>query len=168
MRGTLGINDISTGETLDISNEMVTLGGYPAGLYQVVITDPDLAFNWDTHTIQTKAQASWDLAILTPHLGFGAAYGFSHAGGGLFSQLEYQINGVPQADLSDLEDVFGQLGYPIPTTEGIEVGADTGGWSFWVYGGTAINIVFVSLDLSAMYNFLSGAYGASANVRIQL
>jgi hypothetical protein len=41
------------------------------------------------------------------------------------------------------------------------------GWSFWVYGGTAINIFFIKVDLSAMYNFLNGDYGLSANLRVQ-
>lgn len=99
-------------------------------------------------------------------MGFGAAHGFSNAGGGLFSSLTY--NNANGTTLTDVQNVFETLGYPIPTVEGLEVIADANGWSFWVYGGTAFNIFFVKLDLSAMYNFLSGAYGASANVRIQL
>jgi len=165
MQGTLGINDVSTGETIDITTLMQSEGF--GGIYhRLVITDPDLAFKWDTHTIQAKAQASWNLAILTPHAGIGAAYGFSNAGGGLFSQLVYQTDDVSTFD--DVESVFSKYGYPVPTSEGLEVIADANGWSFWVYGGTAFNIFFVKLDLSAMYNFLSGTYGASANVRIQL
>ncbi|UCF96876.1 MAG: hypothetical protein JSV89_17105 [Spirochaetaceae bacterium] len=162
MRGTLGVNDVSSGETIDISVPM-NAAGY-GGLHQLIITDPDLVFNWDTHTIQAKAQASWNLAILTPHVGFGAAHGFSNAGGGLFSTLAYS----GPNDLTTVQQVFDSYGYPIPTVDGIEVSSEANGWSFWVYGGTAFNIFIVKLDLSAMYNFLSGAYGASANVRIQL
>jgi hypothetical protein len=164
LRGTVGINDVSPGETINIDAIMEPL--YGVGTYELTITDPDLAFNWDTHTIQGKAQASWDLAVLTPHVGFGVAYGFADAGGGLFSSLSY--NNENGTDLTDVQNAFEALGYTVPTSEGIEVVSDANGYSFWVYGGTAINIVFVSLDLSAMYNFLSGAYGASANVRIQL
>lgn len=162
MRGTIGITDVSTSETIDISVPMNN-AGY-VGVHQLTITNPDLAFNWDTHTIQGKVQASWDLALLTPHLGIGTAYGFSNAGGGLFSSLVY----AGPNDLSTVQQVFESYGYPIPTAEGIEITSDANGYSFWVYGGTAFNIFFVKLDLSAMYNFLSGAYGASANVRIQL
>jgi len=36
-----------------------------------------------------------------------------------------------------------------------------------VYGGTAFNIFFVKLDLSAMYNIVNGGYGGAVNVRIQ-
>ena len=147
MQGTLGINDVSPGETIDISQPM-NQAGY-VGLHQLIITDPDIVFSWDSHTIQAKAQASWNLAILTPHVGFGAAHGFSNAGGGLFSTLAY----AGPNDLVTAQQVFEDAGYTVPTAEGL---------------GTAFNIFFVKLDLSAMYNFLSGAYGASANVRIQL
>jgi hypothetical protein len=166
MQGTIGINDVSSGDQdIDISSIMSTTPFGP-GVYTLTITNPDLVFNWKTHTIQAKAQASWDLKILTPHLGFGAAHGFSNAGGGLYSTLAYSnTNG---STLADVQDAFEKLSYPIPTTEGLEISSDADGWSFWVYGGTAINIVFLRLDLSAMYNFLSGTYGASANVRIQL
>ncbi len=166
MRGTIGINDVSSSETINIDEIMEPTYGPPATAYELTITNPDLAFNWETHTIQGKVQASWDLAILTPHLGFGAAYGFSNAGGGLYSTLTY--NGEGGLTLADVQDEFAKYGYPIPTTDGIEITSDANGYSFWVYGGTAFNIFFVKLDLSAMYNFLSGAYGASANVRIQL
>jgi hypothetical protein len=161
LRGRIGINDISSGETIDISSIMESRS-YPAGLYELIITDPDLVFQWDTHTIEAKAQASWNLAFLTPHLGLGAAYGISNAGGGLFSSLA--VNGTT---LADVQSVFAYYGYPVPTAQGVEVVSKANGWSFWVYGGTAINIFFLKLDLSAMYNFLSGDYGASVNLRLQ-
>jgi hypothetical protein len=166
MQGALGINDVGSGPTvIDIESIMTTYYPYPAGTYTITVADPDLVFSWQTHTIQAKAHASWDLAILTPHVGFGAAHGFSQAGGGLFSSLSYQLdNGTPQ----EVADAFEAFGYPIPTAEGIEIVSDANGWSFWVYGGTAFNIGFIVLDVSALYNFLSGAYGASANVRLQL
>jgi hypothetical protein len=166
MQGTIGINDVSSGETIDVTSYMLA-EGYTGTYYRLVITDPDLAFNWETHTIQAKAQASWDLALLTPHLGFGAAHGFSSAGGGLFSQLSLDSDDLGFT-IDDVVSVFNKYGYPVPTSEGIDISSDANGWSFWVYGGTAFNIVFLSIDLSAMYNFLSGTYGASANVRIQL
>jgi len=170
MQGTLGIKDAGTGDTTIDITDVMNLAydpDFPANEYTLTITDPDLIFNWETHTIQAKAQASWDLALLTPHVGFGAAHGFSTAGGGLFSTLVYDP-GTSGRPFQDVQDAFESLGYPIPTAQGLEINSEANGWSFWVYGGTALNIVFLRLDLSAMYNFLSGAYGASANVRIQL
>jgi hypothetical protein len=90
LRGTIGINDVSSGETIDITDVMnLYYPAQPPDTYKLTISDPDLVFNMNTHTIQAKAQASWDLALLTPHIGFGAAYGISSAGGGLFSALTY-------------------------------------------------------------------------------
>jgi hypothetical protein len=167
LRGRIGINDIASGETIDISAIMGSRGWDGLAQHDLIITDPDLVFQWDTHTIEAKAQASWNLLIFTPHLGLGAAYGISKAGGGLFSSLTYQTTDAGMPTMADVQDAFAYYGYPVPTAQGIEVVSAANGFSFWVYGGTAINIFFVKLDLSAMYNFLNGDYGASVNVRLQ-
>ncbi len=171
LRGRIGINDIASDETIDITSVMNGAGyttyGTTPGSYELFFTNPDLLFTWDTHTIDVKAQASWNLAFLTPHLGLGAAYGISNAGGGLSSTMQFMEGGTPNPDLTDLQAAFASYGYPVPTAQGVEVVSQANGWSFWVYGGTAINIFFVKLDLSAMYNFLNGDYGASVNVRLQ-
>ena len=168
LRGRVGIVDVSSGETIDITALMIAEGYTGGTLYELTVTDPDLEFRWDTHTIEAKAQASWNLLLFTPHVGVGAAYGISNAGGGLFSQLTYNDNDPAVITLADVQDVFASYGYPIPTASGLEVISEANGWSFWVYGGTAINIFFIKVDLSAMYNFLNGDYGASVNLRLQL
>jgi len=65
---------------------------------------------------------------------------------------------------------FAAAGYPEPelSADGFLVKAEANGFSTWVYGGTSINLFFLRLDLSAMYNFIGGGWGASANVRVQL
>ena len=84
------------------------------------------------------------------------------------STLSY-VTRTPDAPLWPIvQNAFASYGYPVPTATGIEVVSDANGWSFWVFGGTAINIFFVKVDLSAMYNFLNGDYGGSVNVRLQL
>jgi hypothetical protein len=164
VRGQIGITDVSTGETIDLTAEMMPyLGGT---FHELIFTDPDLVFNWDTHMIEAKAQASWNLFILTPSIGIGAAYGISNAGGGLSSSIVYNTNSG--ASFSDLQDALASAGYAVPSASGLEVMSEANGWSFWVFGGTAINLFFVKIDLSAMYNFLNGDYGGSVNVRVQL
>ena len=91
----------------------IPFGYAPGDTYSLVVTNPDLLFKWHTHSIQTKAQVSWNLSLLAPQLGIGAAYGISDAGGGHYSQLEYYRNGALQPDLTEVEDAFGQLGYPL-------------------------------------------------------
>jgi hypothetical protein len=166
LRGRIGIADLPFGQNIDISTYM-NAEGY-GGTHELVMTNPDLVFTWDTHAIEAKVQASWKLLIFTPSVGLGGAYGISNAGGGLFSNLEYYEGGVPNPDLTNVQSVLAKYGYAVPTAQGIEVLSSANGWSFWVYGGTAINIFFIKVDLSAMYNFLNGDYGASVNLRLQL
>jgi hypothetical protein len=165
VRGRIGVTDVASEQRINIHDAMVGYG-YPEDTYELIVANPDLVFTWDTHTIEAKAQASWNLFVLTPSLGIGAAYGISTAGGGLDSALTYEVGGVP-GNLADVQTVFESYGYTVPTASGIEVISKANGWSFWVYGGTAINIFFLKVDLNAMYNFLNGDYGLSANLRLQ-
>ena len=72
--------------------------------------------------------------------------------------------------IQEIKDAFATYGYTIDELDntGISITSDANGYSFWIYGGTAINIVVLSIDLSAMYNFLSNSYGGAVNLRIQL
>ena len=164
LRGRIGITDVSASQTINLYDYLQPI--YGGTTHELIFTEPDLTFNWDTHTIEAKAQASWNLLLFTPHVGLGAAYGISNAGGGLSSTVVYSNDAGVTED--QMKDVLESLGYPIPTANGLEVISEANGWSFWVYGGTAINIFFIKVDLSAMYNFLNGDYGASVNLRLQL
>lgn len=167
LRGTLGITDVVSGEVVDIHDAMVAAGAGGTTTDVLQFTDPDLNFSWDSHVFEGKLQASWDLGVLTPHVGLGGAYGVSNAGGGLFSEVVYLKDGTPTS-LSEVETALEGSGYPIPTVDGLEVMSTANGYSFWVYGGTAVNIFIVRIDLSAMYNLVNKDYGASVNVRVQL
>lgn len=164
LRGRIGITDVSASQTINLYDYLQPI--YGGTTHELIFTEPDLTFNWDTHTIEAKAQASWNLLLFTPHVGFGAAYGISNAGGGLSSTVVYSNDAGVTED--QMKDVLESLGYPVPTANGLEVISEANGWSFWVYGGTAINIFFIKVDLSAMYNFLNHDYGASVNLRLQL
>ncbi|UCF98369.1 MAG: hypothetical protein JSV89_02270 [Spirochaetaceae bacterium] len=137
----------------------------------IEITSPELTFALKTSTFVGKVQASWNLAILTPHLGIGAAYGLSTAGGGLSSDVLYNgVSPMTPSEIQQIIDAFASYGYSIDELDntGIKISSDADGFSFWVYGGTAINIFFIKVDLSAMYNLLSKSYGGALNVRFQL
>jgi len=166
LKGSVGIPDIATGsKTIGLPNVAPLVAPY-----ELTVTSPELTFAMQTSTFVGKLQASWDLKVLTPHLGIGAAYGLSSAGGGLSSDVLY--NGAPMSatDIENIKDVLATYGYTVDELDntGISIGSDANGYSFWVYGGTAINIVFLTIDLSAMYNLVSSSYGGAVNVRIQL
>ena len=172
MRGNVGVPDV-----IGTGDYDVDLTAYTGGVLRA--TAPELAFIWDTHTFVGKVQASKNLFLFTPHIGLGAAYGVSNAGGGLSSSVLYDPDGIgvapfsPLAQPEDIDAIIAALtaaGQPVPdlSSDSILISSDASGFSFWVYGGTAINILILKVDLSAMYNLLSKSYGGAVNVRIQL
>ncbi len=167
MRGNVGVPDV-----IGTGDYDVDLSAYSLGVLRA--TAPELAFTWDTHTFVGKVQASKKLFLFTPHIGLGAAYGVSNAGGGLSSSVEYDdgsgFQPITQSEIDAIKDALAAAGQPVPDidSESILVSSDADGFSFWVYGGTAINILILKVDLSAMYNLLSKSYGGAVNVRIQL
>jgi hypothetical protein len=164
MRGTVGVPDI-----VGTGDYEVDLSDYgPLGT--LTATAPELTFTWRTHTFVGKLQASKKLLIFTPHLGLGTAYGVSSAGGGLSSEIKYNGHAITDSEIDMIEAALTAAGEEVPdlSSDSILVTSDANGFSFWVYGGTAINIFFIKIDLSAMYNFLSGGYGGAVNVRLQL
>jgi hypothetical protein len=166
MRGSVGVPDV-----FGSGDYTVDLQPY-GGILQA--SAPDLSLVWDTHTFIGKIQASKDLFLFTPHIGLGVAYGASNVGGGLSSTIEYDDGGgfqpLTQSDINTITAALNAAGQPVPdlSSDGILVTSSQGGTSFWVYGGTAINIFIVKVDLSAMFNFLSKSYGGAVNVRVQL
>ena len=170
LKGGVGIADVTTGTTVDIHDLMVADGLPPGDTYELVFSDPDLDFTWESHVIEAKVQLSKNLLIFTPHVGASAAYALASAvGGGLLSDVEYLRNGVP-GTWSEVVDAFDNAGETPPTEDqGFTVAADApAGWAFKVFGGTSVNLLFLRLDLDAYYNVLTGAYGGNVNFRFEL
>ncbi len=171
LRGAVGVPDLmGTGNT-DINLSSI----YGGSTYILRVTAPEASFSWQTHTIMAKAQVSKNLLIFTPSLGVGAAYGRSSAGGGLSSSVQYSTDGttfntMTDAEIQNLKDQFVAAGLTPPevSAQGILVSSAVNGWSFWAFGGVALNLLFIKVDVSGMYNLVSGSYGASANLRVQL
>jgi hypothetical protein len=171
LRGGVGMPDaLGTGPTtVDLVPQV-----FPSGTHVIQATAPDLAFSWQTSTFTAKVQVSKNLLIFTPHIGLGAAYGISKAGGGIQSSIQYDegsgFAAITDAQIAAIKQAYEDAGYITPdiSADGFLVKAEANGYSFWVYGGTAINIFFIKLDLSAMYNLLTRSYGASVNLRLQL
>ena len=72
-------------QVIDLGFDLPASAG---GNEYVKLTDPDLNFNWQSHVIDFKIQASKKLLIITPSVGLGLAYGTSSAGGGAESGIE--------------------------------------------------------------------------------
>lgn len=149
-------------QRLDVS----LLMGNPEGTNFLVFSEPTVAFSWQSHVIEAKAQVSKKLLIFTPHLGIGAAYALgSSVGGGLLSTV------APEGpdSLEAIQTAFVAAGQAPPTDLGFTVAAVApAGWAFRVFGGTSIDLWLLRLDLDAYWNVLTNAYGGNVNFRFEL
>lgn len=137
--------------------------------WNVIMTDPTVNYEWSANVIDLKAQVSKGLLFFRPYAGVGASIGFGRAGSGFESTLE----GITQAEIDEINAAAELLGAGeiIPKLSGTSLYLSapmTGGWSFRAFGGVSLNILVVKLDLTAMYDFLAGNYGATVGLRVQL
>jgi len=177
----VGYTMLNSGITLPgvLGEQVVDLGfNLPAsgvGNEYVKLTDPDLNFNWQSHVIDFKIQASKKLLVITPNVGLGLSYGTSSAGGGAETDVLYSTDGggtytpITQGQIDAIIDYFEAMGWAPPdlTTGGLLVESDTKGWAMRAFGGLSLNLLFLKFDLSGMYNFTSKSLGAALNARIQ-
>lgn len=154
-----------------ILGENITIA--EVGPYSLEMEDPSLNFSWKTFVVDLKAQASWDLFLITPYIGTGASYGiYAEAGGGIKTQILNGATGEPitQDEIDQILDWFEQMGMDPPdiTDTQILVTSETPpAWAYRVYGGVSLNFFVLRLDATIMYNIISGGFGGSINARIQ-
>ncbi len=159
--------------------------------YSLNFADPAVGFGWESHVIDLKAQVSKKILwIITPYIGVGASYGRSRADAGMFvapnvtrdgsgstiSQMKQDLEDAEQA----LEDLSGKEGsdllgddydfsdIEIPENqEGFIVSSWENGWGFRAYGGLSVNLWFVKIDASVMYDLIGQNLGAQLGLRFQ-
>jgi hypothetical protein len=141
----------------------------------VQATDPDVDFNWSALVFEAKAQASWNLAIFTPYLGTGLSYApYATAGGGLQSNIQTDsgspgtFHNITPADISMINAAYPGVFSNLSGSSFIVSATMPASWSIRAFGGFAFTIIMVKVDIMGAYNFLDGAFGLSANVRVQL
>ncbi len=147
----------------------------PPGTWDVQISNPDVDFNWKALVFDAKAQASWNAAIITPYIGAGLSYApYAIAGGGLQSQvyLDKTDTGtfttpISQSDIDALKAYDPAMYDQLTATSFFVSSATPPAWSIRSFGGFSVNILMVKLDITGMYNFLDGAFGLSAGLRVQ-
>jgi hypothetical protein len=167
-RGSIAVPDImGTGDlmTMDITSDMNALGY--SGSHVLSMTSPELMFDWESSVIEAKLQVSKKILFITPSVGVSAAKSFSTAGGGILSSLTY-AGSSGELTLNDITDILTAAGMAIPTSTGVTVSSEAGGWAFTAFGGVSLNLFFLYVDTFVNYNLLSGSYGGSVNLRVQL
>ncbi len=161
-KGALGLPGIlPSATTVDIT-QMMNYAGY-SGTHTLSFSNPDFTFDWQSNVIEGRVQLSKQLLFFVPNIGLSAAYGISSAGGGISSTMTY----TGSATTAQMQQVFVANGYPAPTSQGFSIVKAADGWSFKVYGGVDIALLFLNLDVSANYNILTQSLGGGVNLRVQ-
>jgi hypothetical protein len=166
MKGSVGISGI-------LGSDVTIAQVYDVGGPHILsLADPTLQMDWSTNVIEAKLQVSKRLLILTPYLGAAASFSFgSDVSGAVESTLKIDGSKIQQSDINAIVAYYEALGETPPdlSAKGITTTASSkGGMSYRVFGGVSFDLLILSLDLGASYEFLSGALGGSLNVRIAL
>jgi hypothetical protein len=137
--------------------------------YTIGMENPKVGFEWESHVIDVKAQLSKTILwLFQPYIGVGASYGRSKAGGGLFVDgISGDIDALIEAannELGNLED----FGFALPADQdGIIVNSELNSWGFRAFGGLGINLFFLKVDASIMYDIIGQSLGAQVGLRLQ-
>ena len=166
MKGKVALGGLMNG---DITLANIAIPSGP--IYSISLSDPSLAFDWSTSVFDLKVQISKSLLIITPYLGAAVSYASSSAGGGLSSHLLVDGSPMTPKQKSDIEQYLLLTGGSTVTLtdQGVTVSKNLqGAWAFRVFGGVSLNLLFIRLDVGAMYNISSKSLGLSGNARLQL
>jgi hypothetical protein len=128
--------------------------------------NPQLDVTWNTLNFELKPQISFPFKFFTPYAGAGLSYSFTEAGYKVITpELTMDGHTLTEADMELLKEKFGFTGV---STEGFGYVNNLSKFNMRAFGGFSINLIFVRLDLTGMYNLLSGNLGTTLGFRFQL
>jgi opacity protein-like surface antigen len=112
-----------------------------------------------------KTHVSFPFKFVTPYAGAGVSYAISKAG--------YKVTGSElKTDAGGIKDIEKLLLDEYKLTgvsdKGFETIKNFNGISVRVFGGASINLAYFRIDLTGMYEFLNGNFGATVGLRFQL
>lgn len=138
---------------------------YDYGSTPLLISAPKIGIEWESSTIDLKAQISKSFLVITPYAGIGLSHGWSTAS----YYVESNTN-LSDAEIQELNDYLKSKGQePLDASNtGFSSSFDANGWAFRGFGGVSLNILLLKLDITGLYNFADNSYGASLGIRFQL
>jgi hypothetical protein len=124
---------------------------------------------WRTMNVELKTQVSYPFKFVTPYAGAGLIYAWSKAGYKV-SGSELKLDAGRQ--IKDIEkmmmDEEGDYQLTGISGKGFETIKSFNGISARVFGGASINLAYFRIDLTGMYEFINGNFGATVGLRFQL
>ena len=161
----VGLTHLRGGIGAGLGGETVSfdLGALGINETLTISSDPHIALDWSTTTLDFKTQISRSLFIITPYLGFGASHGWSRVSYALDANIETGGN------IAEVREALQEIG--ISLDEGLdrlssEVGIN--GWNFRVFGGFSLNLFVFRLDITGLYSFRDNNLGTTVGLRFQL
>jgi hypothetical protein len=133
------------------------------------LTSPTVGIQWETVSLDFKAQVSKSFFIVTPYVGIGATHAWSSAGYAVKSEVTYDGDPVEGAVKDYINDTLlsGVTGISF-NDDGFGSILEEAGWGFRIFGGLSFNLAVFRLDLTGMYNLLDSNYGITLGTRFQL
>jgi len=150
----VGANFLSGG----VGRELDRIEFNYGGANPLTIANPTLGINWQTTTIDFKAQVSRPLLIITPYLGVGASIGWTTVSYGLDTNI------TDMAMTNELREILGAMGIDL---DGFSYSIREFGWGFRAFGGLSFNLPFIRLDLTGLWDF-GNNFGVTFGARFQM
>ena len=138
------------------------------GGYKLNIEDPTVGLRWETNCIELKAQASLNFLVVAPYIGIGLNWAMSSAGYAIDSKITLtDSEGEEVKDVSKTlkDNKFGNINV---NKNGIESMTDHTAINTRVYGGMALNMGLLKLDITGMFDIFTQNYGGTIGIRFQL
>ena len=127
------------------------------GTETLELESPEIELQWETVSLDFKAQVSFHLLFITPYVGLGGSYAWSSAGYSADAPLNFN-----SSFKEDIEKYLDLKNTSISST------IKNNDFSFRTFGGLSFNFAIFKLDLTALYNFRDQNYGGSLGFRFQL
>lgn len=134
------------------------------GTYELQLSDPNVEFDWSANIFDFKAQVSKQFFVIEPHLGLGASYGTAKTNAGFDTEVTTDPDLPEGLTLAQL----GKAAGVDIETDGIGISTTQNPFVVRAFGGASLNLPFIRFDLGGMYNFNSGAIGATFGARFQI
>lgn len=136
--------------------------------YNISTTDTNAGIEWRTISAELKAQISFPMKFFTPYAGAGVSYAYSTAGYRIKSDIEVKDGGGNIIPLETVNNILKGYGLTGISANGFESINAFHSFNARAFGGASINLWVIRIDLTAMYEFLSGNFGATFGMRFQL
>jgi hypothetical protein len=159
-----GVYHLSGGISAPLPAQTFEFQGDNTNTYTIKSENSRGDFTWETTTLELKAQISKKMFIITPYLGVGLNYAWVKGGAAVRGDLEYSAT-----NYDNINNALNKAGVPGFNFDdnGFSSVREASGIGFRAFGGLALNILILKIDLTGMVD-LYGNFGASLGLRLQV